>query len=322
MSIQALVDRAVAARSSLLRDPLAAARLFHGVADGVAGLVIEKFGPALLVQLHEGQFRASEDEVRAVCESLLVQLELRAAYLKCFPIDRNAALPQLGKRHTDPTPWIGHPLEAEFPIVESDARFLIRPYDGYSVGLFLEHRENRARVRQLAAGRRVLNLFSYTCGFSVAATWGGAHSTDNVDASKRYLEWGRRNFAANDLPLDPHRFFCDDAFAFLRRARRQQRMYDLAILDPPTFGRHKDAPKPFALADDLDRLVADTIDRLAPGGLLLLAVNHRPTTVRRLEEAVRRGAAGRRSEILEIPALPADFAGDPAYSKSVIARFG
>ncbi|TWT41837.1 Ribosomal RNA large subunit methyltransferase K [Phycisphaerae bacterium RAS1] len=319
-TLDAEIAAAVERRTALPQSANAALRLFHGQADGVPGLVIEKFGPVLIAQLHDGQLQADESDVRNACERLCTQLGARAVYQKVFPTDRNTALRQLEKLHNDPQPWIGQPVEPEFSIVENGVRFLIRPYDGYSVGLFLEHRDSRRRVRESSAGKRVLNLFAYTCGFSVAAALGGAAATDNVDASKKYLEWGKRNFAANRLALDSHRFFCDDVFSFLRRAKRQERFYDLAVVDPPTFGRQKDAPRPFALTEDLDRLVAETVDRLSPGGVMLIAVNHRPTTLARLENTIRRATAGRKCEILDRPSLPVDFAGDPAFSKTVIAR--
>jgi len=110
----------------------------------------------------------------------------------------------------------------EYAVLENGIRFLVRPHDGHSTGLFLEHRDNRKRVRRLAAGRNMLNAFAYTCGFSVAAALGGAAGTVSVDVSKKYLEWGKCNFAANELNLADHRFICSDIFDYYRRARRRR----------------------------------------------------------------------------------------------------
>jgi len=248
------------------------------------------------------------------------RLAARAIYQKVFAKDRSAALQELEQLHTAPEPWLGKRVEPEFPAIESGLRFLIRPYDGYSVGLFLEHRGNRRRVRELARGRIVLNAFAYTCGFSVAAAAGGAAETVSVDLSKKYLEWGKRNFAANGLELGAHRFICSDVFDYYARARRQGRRFDLVVLDPPTFARAKRPRRVFALAADLGRLVAGAVELLQPGGYLLLAVNHRGTSRRRLESSIERAAGQRGCQIVERPRLPVDFRGDPGYAKAVLAR--
>jgi len=189
------------------------------------------------------------------------------------------------------------------------------------VGLFLEHRDNRSRVRDLASGRRVLNAFSYTGGFSVAAARGGAASVASVDVSKKYLQWSRRNFAANGLDASPHRFYCSDVFEFHGRARRQGLRYDLIVLDPPTFSRLPKTRSVFEIERDLDRLVAGAIELLDPGGLIFLATNNRGLPRVRLEETLMHAAGTRRCTIVERPILPADFSADVDFSKSVWARF-
>ncbi len=315
------IEGALAARADLLsEDATEAVRLFHGETEGVPGLVIEKFADVLIAQLHEQRLQARQANVRSACAALARRLGARAVYCKRFARDRSAALARLQALHTDPQPWIGTPTEPELAVVEHGVRYLIRPYDGYSVGLFLEHRDNRRRVRALARDRRVLNAFAYTCGFSVAAALGGAESTVSVDVSKRYLEWGKRNFAANQVGLDRHTFICSDIFAYFRRARRQRRCFDLIVLDPPTFGRSKRPRSVFAIAEDLERLVGEAVGLLAPGGMVLLATNHRKTSHRRLEASLERAAGRRRTTILAQPKLPADFAADRSYAKAVLAR--
>lgn len=323
---RARLDSALAAaaarREILLADPQTnMLRLFNDEADGVTGLVIEKFTDVLIAQLHESRIAIdSDNELRPAIEKLAARLGARAVYRKRFATDRSAALKELEAAHRDPTPWIGTPAAQEFDALEAGLRFRVRPYDGFSVGVFLDARENRRRLRELARGRRVLNTFAYTCGFSVAAALGGATETVSVDISKRYLEWGKRNFAANNVPLDGQWFICSDVFDYYRRAKRQGRMFDLIVLDPPTFARVK-GESPFVLQQDLDRLVASAIERLVPGGLLLLSTNHRGTTLARLEQAIAAGAAGRSWRVIERPPLPGDFAGDREYAKSVWAEF-
>src|SRR2546421_6689871 len=123
---------------------------------------------------------------------------------------------------------------------------------GYSVGLFIDQRENRRFVRQIAP-KRVLNCFAYTCSFSVAAASVGAH-TVNVDLSKRSLARGRENFALNSLPTNDHRFIADDVFAVLPRLVRRGEKFDMIILDPPTFSRSHRG-KVFHVESDFEKLL-------------------------------------------------------------------
>src|SRR4029077_8305013 len=106
---------------------------------------------------------------------------------------------------------------------------------GYSVGLFVDQRENRRYVREMEP-KRLLNCFAYTCSFSVAAAAGGAQ-TVNVDLLKKNLARGRENFALNALSTADHRFIADDVRPVLRRLARRGEKFDMIILDPPTFSR-------------------------------------------------------------------------------------
>lgn len=314
-----LVERALAARAGLLSDPrFEGVRLFNGAADGIDGLVVEQLGPVLIAQLHEGRIRIDESTAARLCEQMRSRLAARAVYRKVYPRDRSAALASLQAMHTDPRPWLGERAEAEFPIREASARLLVRPYDGYATGLFLEQRENRERVRALATGRRVLNCFAYTCGFSVFAALGGAAETVSVDISRRCLDWGWRNFALNELSLEGHRFVVADVLDYFGLARRRGWRFDVIILDPPTFARVKQTRSTFVLDERLDELLGGACELLSPGGHVLLCTNDRRLTFERIESALKAACGGRgRTERL---APAADFAGDPDYSKSVLAH--
>lgn len=322
MNVQQIVEAALSRRASLVEDGgLTAYRLLHGMADGVPGVVMERLADVLIVQVHEGHVQASVSDVGRLATAFMERMGLRAAYRKCFVPDRARASAEVQAMHLDPVPWLGEPAESRVMVEEHGLRFVVRPYDGFSVGLFLEHRDNRRRVRELAAGRRVLNLFAYTCGFSVAVA-GGAASVASVDLHKRYLEWGKENFAANGLDLAAHMFYCSDVFDFYHRARRQGLQYDLIVLDPPSFARMRRPKRSFVLGEQLDPLCAGAVGLLAPGGQILLATNHRQIPAERLEAALHLAAGGRTCRILDRPALPVDFAGDPDYARTVIAEFG
>jgi 23S rRNA (cytosine1962-C5)-methyltransferase len=323
VDLERLVFAARLARNPLLQSgTTTACRLFHGAADGVDGLVIEQYGDVLIVQCHPGRVTIGEAVLRPVIERLCADVNARAVYRKMFVPDRAATPAEVAAMHLSSQPWIGEAVPAELTIVENGLRFIIRPYDGFSVGLFLENRDNRRRVGDLASGRRVLNAFSYTCGFSVAAAAGGAATVASVDLSRRYLEWGKRNFEANSIPQAGHLFFCSDTFEFYRRAARQHRRYDLIILDPPTFARARRPRTTFVLDEQLPALLSGAMELLEPAGLLLVATNARQIGLGRLEQELHAAAGSRPCTILERPSLPPDFPGDPEYARSIVARVG
>jgi len=141
---------------------------------------------------------------------------------------------------------------------------------GYlDTGLFLDARKKRALIRAGAAGKRVLNLFAYTCSLSVCAAKGGASQVDSVDLSKTYLEWGRINFALNGLQTaDNFYFINDDVIKFLNHARKNGRRWDIIILDPPSFSNSKKMRDTLDLRRDHQELIHKSLSLLNPGGTL------------------------------------------------------
>ena len=174
---------------------------------------------------------------------------------------------------------------------EGEPNFEVRPAAGFSVGLFLDMREVRAWLRARSAGRRVLNLFAYTCSFGVAAALGGAERVVNLDLSRPYLEWGKANYALNGLPVDDHDFVFGDAFDWLERFARRQTEWDVVIVDPPSF-----SSTPFSITRDYARLVGLAARVVSPAGILVAAANHTGTSDGRFDSWVRAGlaTAGRR----------------------------
>jgi 23S rRNA G2069 N7-methylase RlmK/C1962 C5-methylase RlmI len=166
--------------------------------------------------------------------------------------------------------------------------FRVNLSDYLDTGLFLDRRLLRARIRGEAAGKRVLNLFAYTCAFSVCAAAGGAASVDSVDLSSTYLEWGMLNFSLNGLSgrryrfpdegfstAEPHRFIVSDVLRFLPEARRAGRRWDLIILDPPSFSNSARMEGTLDIRRDQRELLNLCLALLAPGGRLYFSVNAR-----------------------------------------------
>jgi 23S rRNA (cytosine1962-C5)-methyltransferase len=176
-------------------------------------------------------------------------------------------------------------LSMETEVQEAGVRFGLDFAAGYSAGLFIDQRANRARVRLLKP-KRFLNTFAYTCSFSVVAALAGAE-TVSVDLSKRSLTRGEDNFRRNGLDSKQgHRFIADDVLAVLPRLARRGDKFDAIILDPPTFSRNQEG-EAFQVQKDFDRLVALALDVAAPGANLLLSVNHSAMRVADLERSAR-----------------------------------
>jgi len=292
-----------------------------GPVEGVRGLVAEKFGPFVVLQLR-GEGLGVSDRLMDIAREYRRVTGCKAVYLKRFPKTRTSTNEESIAELRSPVPLLGRTVPSRVVITEWGLRFEVRPYDGFSVGLYLDHRENRSRVRALSGGRDVLNLFAYTCAFSVAAAAGGAASVTSVDISPANLEWGRNNFALNEFDTKCHRFFVADAADYLKRAERKGESFGLIILDPPTFAHGRRRKRFFSALRDLSDVVSRAVSVLKPDGILLISTNHRQMSMSDLQEKLKAGAAGRRYEVIATPRLPLDFSADPDHAKTIFVRFG
>jgi 23S rRNA (cytosine1962-C5)-methyltransferase len=190
---------------------------------------------------------------------------------------------------------------------------------GYSVGLFVDQRENRRYVRCIAP-RRLLNCFAYTCSFSVSAACAGA-MTINVDLSKKSLARGRENFDLNSLPTIDHRFVADDVMAVLPRLARKGEKFDMIILDPPTFSRSAGG-KTFHVENDFEKLFVSALELAQRDSYVLVSTNCSALREHALEVMARYGlkAAQRAGIFHRQPPLPDFPVGAGASSTWVILR--
>jgi 23S rRNA (cytosine1962-C5)-methyltransferase len=163
----------------------------------------------------------------------------------------------------------------DFIVTEGGFRFVVNLTDYLDTGLFLDHRQTRAMVGALAAGKRFLNLFCYTASFTVHAVRGGAATSTSVDLSRTYLDWARRNFALNGLDPEKHRLVQADVFRFLEQERGTERRYDLIVLDPPSFSNSKRMQGVLDIQRDHVHLIRGSIDLLDPAGMLFFSTNLR-----------------------------------------------
>jgi 23S rRNA (cytosine1962-C5)-methyltransferase len=154
---------------------------------------------------------------------------------------------------------------------ESSVKYLLKTDSGFSPGLFLDQRENRLWVKNNSAQKSVLNLFSYTSGFSVNAAVGSASQVTTVDVSKKFLDWSQENFKINNIETEKHEFFSQDTLLFLKGSVKRGRKWDLIICDPPSFGRSKDGA--WKLEKDLPELAELMLNCLNKKGQILFTCN-------------------------------------------------
>lgn len=240
-------------------------------------------------------------EAKASATQLGRLLGARSVWLKLRPKQANHIVDAARLGLAPGEPVMGQPLRpaGEAIVEEGGVRYWVRLGDGLSTGIFLDQRDNRAWIQRAAAGKRVLNTFSYTCGFSVAAAVGGAARTVSLDAAGPALERGRANLALNghDAP-ETHDTLRGDVFAWLPRMARRGDRFDIIVLDPPSYAKVK--KRRFSAAKDYAELVASALALLDSDGTLLCCINHAGVGRRRLEAMVRDGCriAGRKVQSL------------------------
>ena len=312
--IAARIERALARRlDRLVVSETNAFRWIHGEADALPGLHVDVYGPAVTVRYDGGG-------ARAFYEGLPVRLQ-QIGRARKLPVAAVVERRPRGATGDGAAVVLGRLPEGELEVLENGLRFGADLRHGQKGGLFLDQRENRALVRTLANGRRVLNLFGYTGAFSVYAAAGGAAETTTVDVAAPAIEAARRNFSRNGLPLQPARFAAQDAFAFLTRAAQAGERWDLVISDPPSFAANQRAlATGLGAYRRLHRLCAGVT---APGGVLCAAScsSHvdRPSFAATIREGARE--AGRRADVREMRGAGFDHPTVPHFPEGDYLKF-
>ena len=162
----------------------------------------------------------------------------------------------------------------ELTVNEGGLQFIVNLSDYVDTGLFLDHRITRSMIKKQAAGSRFLNLFGYTGSFSVYAAAGGAKTTTTVDLSQSYLQWAERNMMLNGFSDSSHSFVKADGRSFVQQLPESP-LYDLAVVDPPTFSNSKDLPDDWILQDHWAQLLNDLLLRMKSGGAIYFSSNYR-----------------------------------------------
>lgn len=162
-----------------------------------------------------------------------------------------------------------------FTVLEYGVKFQINLLDYLDTGLFLDHRETRRYVASVSNGKRMLNLFAYTCSFSVHAAVAGASFTKSVDMSNTYTRWGKENFIVNSIPLENHQIVRADCLKFLDEEIRSGIKYDLIVIDPPTISRSKKMDQMFDVQVDYIDLISKALKLLSEKGVIYFSTNSR-----------------------------------------------
>jgi 23S rRNA G2069 N7-methylase RlmK/C1962 C5-methylase RlmI len=225
----------------------------------------------------------------------------------------------------------------EKTVNEGGLSFKVNLSDYLDTGLFIDRRLLREMVRKESAGKKILNLFSYTGSFSVYAANGGALSTDSVDLSNTYLNWARENFSLNNFSADilqiwdffkgdsncAHKLIRADVLEFLEKAKTAKKQWDIIVLDPPGFSNSKKMTDDFDLQRDLTELLGKCLKLLAPSGKIFLSVNIKRSApaADELKDSLSQYASNLRITDLGEKLIDEDFKGRKTPKAFMLDRF-
>jgi 23S rRNA (cytosine1962-C5)-methyltransferase len=318
-----VVDAGLIARrlalAAALRDAVVPAetdcyRLVNGEGDRMPGVVCDVYGAYGVLRFDGEGIERWRDTVVAALGPVLAARGVETLLLRSGRQEKRSVSLLYGSAPGGPVLVHEHGMMLPADVLA-----------GQKTGMFLDHRESRRRVRELSRSRRVLNLYGYTGGFSVAAGLGGARAVTTVDVAPKAIELAREAWRANGLPEDAHEAHAADVPAFLGEADASKRSWDLVVSDPPSF-----APRESAVGEALEsytKLHAACVRLLSAGGILLAASCSSHVRRETFEKTLLDGArkAGKILQVLERHGAPADHPrllafpeGD--YLKVVVAR--
>jgi 23S rRNA (cytosine1962-C5)-methyltransferase len=313
------LEQAIAARRKQFGKDTTGHRWINGESDGWPGLVLDQYGPTLVLKLYTAGWLARLDEITGLIEAALPNERI------VLRLSRNIKETVAGLGRSDGEILRGAPMTGPVIFSETGLSFEADVLRGQKTGFFLDQRENRRKVESLAAGRAVLNAFSFSGGFSIYAARGGASAVLDLDISGHALESAKRNFALNksiaDITQCPREAVQADAFEWLAESTRR---FDLIVLDPPSLAR-REAERGLAVRA-YGRLVTLGINRLAPGGILVAASCSAHVTAEEFFGAVRHSAARSGRQFIELGTTrhPADHPAtfpEAEYLKAIYLQF-
>ncbi|WP_310261410.1 class I SAM-dependent rRNA methyltransferase [Fictibacillus barbaricus] len=293
------LKKAIDFRESFYNDyETTAFRIFNGEGDGIGGLTIDHYNGYYVITWYSEGIYAFKDEI---VTSLKQLVKVKGLYeKKRFAVK--------GKYIEDNDFVEGEEAPSPLIVRENGIHFAVYLNDGAMVGVFLDQRDVRKTIRdQYASGKTVLNTFSYTGAFSVAAALGGAAKTTSVDLANRSRSKTQEQFSVNGLVYEDHDIIVEDVFNYFKYAVRKQLSFDLVILDPPSFARSK--KHTFSAGKDYPELLAQAIQITEDNGVIVASSNCSTFGMRKFKEFINQAfeETGFNYKILEEFKLPSDF---------------
>ncbi|KGR78431.1 class I SAM-dependent rRNA methyltransferase [Ureibacillus sinduriensis] len=281
------------------KDDTTAFRVFNGEGDGIGGLTIDYFDGFYLVSFYSRGIYSFRD---AIFNALKKTVNIRGIYEK-KRFDTNG-------QYVDQDDYVEGEV-GQFPLIikENGMNFAVNLNDGAMTGIFLDQRNVRLALREhYSKGKTVLNTFSYTGAFSVAAALGGAYETTSVDLAKRSLPMTIEQFSVNGIDYEQQQIKVMNVFDYFSYAARHQLKYDVVVLDPPSFARTKKMT--FSTAKDYPKLIAQAIEITAPDGLIIASTNNASFNMKKFKTFIDKAfkEKSKRYKIVEQYQLPDDFA--------------
>ncbi|TCD46502.1 class I SAM-dependent rRNA methyltransferase [Streptococcus sp. X16XC17] len=292
---EALFEKALQKRHSFANSDLTTAyRVFNQDGDGFGGLTIDLYNEYALFSWYNSFIYSLKDMIVAAFKAVYPQIMGANEKIRFKGLDYESA-------HL-----YGQEAPETFLIQENGISYQVFLNDGLMTGIFLDQHEVRGSLMDgLAAGKSLLNMFSYTAAFSVAAAMGGAPETTSVDLAKRSRELSQVHFEANGLPIENHKFVVMDVFDYYKYAKRHGLTYDVIVLDPPSFARNKKAT--FSVAKDYHRLITEAVDILNPNGIIIASTNASNVNRAKFKQQVEKGMGQKNYRYLTEYGLPSDF---------------
>lgn len=302
------IDQAMGYRRRLFDAETTGYRMLHGEGDGLPGLVVDRYADVAVLKL-DGSAATGFYDAQGIADWLVQIAGIKTVVQR----DRD--------RGSEPRVLHGMLSSPEVEFQEHGLKFRADVLTGQKTGFFLDQRENRHLVRRVARGRNVLNLFSYTGGFSIAAGSGGAEHVTSVDVAGAAIETAIQNWRLNDLDPERHTGVCEDVFDYLTSAQAGRRRWDLIVVDPPSFAPNKESLSRAIGA--YQRLFAQAAEVVSPGGLLALASCsshlHEEAFLELCEESI--SVARRRARLLNVSGPPPDHPSPLAFREFRYLKF-
>lgn len=293
---ETLFRKAKEKRKAYYQDDLTTAfRLFNQEGDGFGGLTVDLYGDYVVFSWYNSYVYQIRQTISEAFRQVFPEVLGTYEKIRFKGLDYESA-------HI-----YGQEAPDFFTVLENGVLYQVFMNDGLMTGIFLDQHEVRGSlVDGLAMGKSLLNMFSYTAAFSVAAAMGGASQTTSVDLAKRSRELSQAHFQANGISTDDHRFIVMDVFEYFKYAKRKGLTYDVIVLDPPSFARNK--KQTFSVAKDYHKLISQSLEILNPEGIIIASTNAANVSRQKFTEQIDKGFAGRSYQILNKYGLPADFA--------------